>query len=38
MSLYVVVHPRFGDTACVAIDELHRPAHGQRNTAARSCF
>ncbi|HET9253590.1 MAG TPA: hypothetical protein VFO16_00120 [Pseudonocardiaceae bacterium] len=25
MSLYVVVHPRFGDTARVAADERHRP-------------
>ena len=25
MSLYVVVHPRFGDTARVATDEQHRP-------------
>jgi hypothetical protein len=25
MSLYVVVHPRFGDTARVASDERHRP-------------
>lgn len=25
MSLYVVVHPRFGDTARVATDELRRP-------------
>lgn len=25
MSLYVVVHPRFGDSARVASDERHRP-------------
>lgn len=25
MPLYVVVHPRFGDVARVATDELHRP-------------
>jgi hypothetical protein len=25
MSLHVVVHPRFGDTARVASDEQHRP-------------
>jgi hypothetical protein len=25
MSLHVVIHPRFGDTARVASDEQHRP-------------